>query len=925
MLPSELEELIEQAVREEWEELDLAGNDLTELPPSIGELKSLNRLTLGKSDSSRSKSLGNKLTSLPPEISELTNLQFLNLSNNNISQIPASITCLSNLEFLDLSNNNISQIPDTIEMLPKLLAIDLSNNQLTDIPQAIARLTNLKNLNLINNKITKIPESISQLSNLETLGLAGNQITEIPEEIKRLTNLCYLYLGSNKITEIPESISTLINLEFFHLSFNQIKKIPDTISQLTNLKSLDLTYNQIKEISEEITKSPIFPFLSLLGNPIVKPPLEVVEKGILAIREYFQQLQTEGVDYLYEAKLLIVGEGGAGKTSLANKIINPDYQLCEEESTKGIEVNRWQFPLNNGKTFTVNIWDFGGQEIYHATHQYFLTKRSLYLLVADTRKEDTDFYYWLNVIELFSDNSPILIVKNEKQDRQREISNQLQSEFENFKETIPTNLANNRNLEAVLTACKYYLSQLPHIGQTLPKTWIKVRHALERDPRNFISLDEYLKICKDNGFTERKTALQLSDYLHDLGICLHFQDDDTSSLSKIIILKPKWGTDAAYAVLDNKKVICKFGQFTRQDLTQIWNSDEYVGMHGELLELMKKFQLCYEIPQSKGNYIAPQLLSENQTAYTWDDTDNLILRYTYDFMPKGMLRQLIVTMHQHIDKDQAQNQIVWRSGVIINCKTISNTRAEVIENYNKREIKIRISGKNKKELLATITYELDKIHNSYKRLTDKYQKLIPCNCSTCKGSQNPHFYKFANLKRRRKNHKYTIECDISYQDVNILNLIDYIGERSILYDWFEDEDNRLDNQLSNLPSVNIYINQMQEQSMSNQQLSFGGDYVHGDKVGHEIISIQINSPNLAQAAREIKEILDQLSEEYNFNTKKGQNLIKEEAINIIKKDSTLRQKILNALKEGSITALENAINHPAAKILIATTKDLLDG
>ncbi|WP_347242416.1 hypothetical protein [Nostoc sp. FACHB-888] len=33
--------------------------------------------------------------------------------------------------------------------------------------------------------------------------------------------------------------------------------------------------------------------------------------------------------------------------------------------------------MQNGREFRVNIWDFGGQEIYHATHQFFLTRRSL--------------------------------------------------------------------------------------------------------------------------------------------------------------------------------------------------------------------------------------------------------------------------------------------------------------------------------------------------------------------------------------------------------------------------------------------------------------------------------------------------------------------------------------------------------------------
>ena len=79
--------------------------------------------------------------------------------------------------------------------------------------------------------------------------------------------------------------------------------------------------------------------------------------------------------------MLIVGEGGAGKTSLLRRLYQPDQPLpTEKETTKGISIHRHEFPLKNGRRFRLNVWDFGGQEIYHATHQFFLTRRSLYLL-----------------------------------------------------------------------------------------------------------------------------------------------------------------------------------------------------------------------------------------------------------------------------------------------------------------------------------------------------------------------------------------------------------------------------------------------------------------------------------------------------------------------------------------------------------------
>ncbi|MBE7536060.1 MAG: hypothetical protein HS124_10065 [Anaerolineales bacterium] len=257
--------------------------------------------------------------------------------------------------------------------------------------------------------LTEIPPEVFELRNLRQLDLQRNALSYIPTDISKLTNLSLLNLDDNKFTYIPDAISGLPNLQILSMSRNNISIVPAFIGELSSLEGLNLGNNKISELPLAMLKLQKLRGLALGNNPLVTPPPEIAAKGITSIREYFRQLG-EGRDYLYEAKFIILGEGGAGKTTLTRKIENSSYQLQDETSTEGVDVISWSFKLDEGRNFRVNIWDFGGQEIYHTTHQFFLTKRSLYALVADTRKEDTDFYYWLNIVEMLSDSSPIIVV-----------------------------------------------------------------------------------------------------------------------------------------------------------------------------------------------------------------------------------------------------------------------------------------------------------------------------------------------------------------------------------------------------------------------------------------------------------------------------------------------------------------------------------
>ena len=78
----------------------------------------------------------------------------------------------------------------------------------------------------------------------------------------------------------------------------------------------------------------------------------------------------------------------------------------------------------------------------------------------------------------------MLIIKNEKQDRERDLDQPgLRGQFTNLEQTLATNLKTNRGLEVILDHIKHYLGNLPHVGQVLPKTWKRVREVLEQAPQ----------------------------------------------------------------------------------------------------------------------------------------------------------------------------------------------------------------------------------------------------------------------------------------------------------------------------------------------------------------------------------------------------------------------------------------------------------
>ena len=321
---------------------------------------------------------------------------------------------------LDLSSKGLAELPPEIGQLTQLESLSVSNNQLTSLPPEIGQLTQLTKLDAHGNKLTSLPKDIGQLTKLADLEVRSNKLTSLPKDIGQLTELADLAVHHNLLASLPPKIGQLTKLHSLMVCGNQLATLLPEIGQLTKLKSLWLGFaslrNPLATLPPELGQLKSLKTLKLENLNLTDPPPEIVEQGTEAILAYLRG-KLEDERPLWESKLLVVGEGGVGKTQLLRALRGDEFQSgTESETTWGIDVLPLKLPHpqteHEDVTMTLRCWDFGGQNIYHATHQFFLTTRSMFLLAWNARLgwEQGKLHYWLDTIQALAPDSPVLLV-----------------------------------------------------------------------------------------------------------------------------------------------------------------------------------------------------------------------------------------------------------------------------------------------------------------------------------------------------------------------------------------------------------------------------------------------------------------------------------------------------------------------------------
>ena len=106
------------------------------------------------------------------------------------------------------------------------------------------------------------------------------------------------------------------------------------------------------------------------------------------------------------AKVVLLGEGTVGKTSLAYRLIADKYVV--KDRTHGMNVWSLALPLPPDATMDREalLWDLAGQEDYRLIHRLFLDETALALLLINPQKDDpfAEAGDWLNALDTASGN-----------------------------------------------------------------------------------------------------------------------------------------------------------------------------------------------------------------------------------------------------------------------------------------------------------------------------------------------------------------------------------------------------------------------------------------------------------------------------------------------------------------------------------------
>lgn len=728
--------LIKEAKEKRLTRLDLGNCGLTELPDELFELVWLEELMIGYE--SRVFNF---------ETLEYIYFESINIGKQNfIKELPEKIKKLKNLKILQLNRTmGISYEKE----IPKMPISDIS---------VLENLIELKQLIISNTKVSNL-QPLRNLQQLEFLDISDNWVTnfKILETLKNLkgldlSNQCHKLFNFEKLNK----------LEYLNIGDTLISDLTPIrfLSNLRRLEAYDTDVSDLKPLKKIIEKGVTVGEgnkfgINISGCPLVNPPMHVVKEGNAAILRYWQELENKETITNNQTKLIFVGNSRAGKTSLWQFLKDKIYNE-QADSTHGIKTEIWDsetLGTEDNQNLAAHIWDFGGQEYYHATHRLFLADNAVYVLVweHDSNKQGTRLEqfkldddpngeieeaelehfpasYWLENIQYFAGkHCPVLIVQN-KVDEEALKANYTEG-GKNLPDCFHLSVKNafefqqgHQDLEeSNMDFQKFKLRLLKELRKNatafkLVKYYAQVREALETKAKDteYIAVSELKHIALQ--FDETPDLENLLAYLKSFtNTVLYFPQNDV--LKDRLYLNPTHISRDIYKIL-NKQVRENNGKFdmvhikTRLNLIDDQEAERFVA-------LMREFDLIFEKSRSikgiiKRQFITPQYLpkKEDLPEELYDLVNTLPFEIGFyiqfkSFVPRSLMLRFIAG-----NGEFSNQETYWRNGIIYKSPT-TQSMIKVEYDHEALTFTICVQDKAKQTIdMQNIVEQFVKLENS---------------------------------------------------------------------------------------------------------------------------------------------------------------------------------------------------------------------
>ncbi|HEV7473180.1 MAG TPA: COR domain-containing protein [Pyrinomonadaceae bacterium] len=713
--------------------LDLSNNHLTALPEWLGQLTELQSLNLSSS----------QLTALPESLGQLTELQSLELSYNQLTELPKWLGQLTELQSLNLSHNQLMALPEWLGLPAQLKSLDLSRNKLTELPESLGQLTKLQSLDLSDNQLMALPESLGQLTELRNLYLMGNQLPTLPESLGQLAELQSLLLDRNPTTTLPGALGQLAQLRQLSCTKNRLRVLPEALGQLSHLESLWLEENGLTALPDSLAglvANGVLKELYLHGNPALGLPDDMLgptyssegSKPPKEILDYYFSTRGEAGQALRELRLIVVGRPKVGKTSLIKRLRGLAMDPHETE-THGIDILPLELECSDGPLHA-RVWDFGGQHVLHAMHEFFLRSRCLYLLVVEQRANDVEreLTYWLQLIRSYAGGAPVVVALNQSKGIPRGLARAaLDREYGPILAWVATECESeekvpgaNATIERLRQALTDAAAAMPEPKKLFPRKWLEIKQWLERMEEPYLDYAAYARHCVELHEDDPQQQAALAAAMDELGVALNYARDPR--LRDTTVLRPNWLANGIYALLRANilasKPLAPDGVLTEErvgemlalaDQSKVLRAAEYPREKWPfLLRLMNLFQLSFPLDDAGQRYLVPTLLPADEPADSGEPggPDVVKLRYEFDVVPGPLIGRLLVRLFALIDGRKA-----WQRGARLR---YGHAQARVWADLGETYVYATVAGdgRDAAELLEMIRETLKEMFREYERL-----------------------------------------------------------------------------------------------------------------------------------------------------------------------------------------------------------------